>query len=115
MTPEDILSREAKSELNKIKEIEKMVERENLVYKANEHTYSFKNFQTIKVYFRDIYKSEITLKKANEYQIYLLSVINFKRKTKPQDPEKNKIKKIYLNVYMHFLVVEKEFLMLLKV
>ena len=33
MTPEDILSREAKSELNKIKEIEKMVERENLVLK----------------------------------------------------------------------------------
>ena len=31
--PEDILSDEAKNELNKIKEIEKTVNRENLVYK----------------------------------------------------------------------------------
>ena len=31
--PEDILSDEAKNELNKIKEIEKTVKRENLVYK----------------------------------------------------------------------------------
>ena len=34
--PENTLSEEAKNELNKIKEIEKKVDRENLVYRANE-------------------------------------------------------------------------------
>ena len=34
---ENTLSEEAKNELNKIKEIEKKVDRENLVYRANEY------------------------------------------------------------------------------
>ena len=45
---------EAKKELDKIKEIEKKVEREKLIYETNEYTYSFINFQTIKTFGRDI-------------------------------------------------------------
>ena len=41
---------EAKKELDKIKEIEKNVDREKLIYKTDEYTYSFKNFQTIKAF-----------------------------------------------------------------
>ena len=41
--PENSLTEVAKNELNKIKEIEKTVDRENLVYRTNEYTYSFKN------------------------------------------------------------------------
>ena len=37
MTRESALSEEAKNELNKIKEIEKTVDRENLIYRANEY------------------------------------------------------------------------------
>ena len=62
---------EAKKELNKIKEIEKNVDREKLIYETNEYTYSFKNFQTIKTFGRDIYEGEIRLEKANEYQTNL--------------------------------------------
>ena len=40
MIPEDILNKEVKNELNKITEIEKMVDRENLVYRASEYTYT---------------------------------------------------------------------------
>ena len=40
--PKNTLSEEAKNELNKTKVIEKMVYRENLVYR-----YKFKNFRTI--------------------------------------------------------------------
>ena len=40
---------EARKGLDKIKEIDKNVNREKLMYKTNEYTYSFKNFQTIKV------------------------------------------------------------------
>ena len=32
-----------------------MVDRENLVYRTNKSTYSFKNFQTINTFGRDIY------------------------------------------------------------
>ena len=36
---------EAKEELNKIKEIEKNVDREKLIYKSSKNTYDFKNFE----------------------------------------------------------------------
>ena len=39
--PENTLTEEAKNELNKIKEIAKTVDRENLIYRKNEFTYSF--------------------------------------------------------------------------
>ena len=35
---------EAKKEIDKIKEIEKHVDREKLIYETNEYTYSFRNF-----------------------------------------------------------------------
>ena len=39
--PENTLSEEAKNGLNKIKEIEQAVDRENFVYRTNEYTHSF--------------------------------------------------------------------------
>ena len=39
---------EVKKQLNKIKEIEKSVDREKSIYETDKYTYSFKNFQTIK-------------------------------------------------------------------
>ena len=56
-----------KKELDKTKEIEKNVDREKLIYETDEYTYSFKNFQTIKAFVRDIYEGNTTLEKANEY------------------------------------------------
>ena len=66
MFQENILCKEAKNELNKIKELEKMVDRENLFYRANECPYNFKNFRTINTFGKDIYNGIITLKEANE-------------------------------------------------
>ena len=42
--PENTLSEAAKNELNKIKEIERTVDREKLHYRKNKHTYKFHNF-----------------------------------------------------------------------
>ena len=43
MIPNDAMNNnEAKKELEKIKEIEKNVHREKLIYETNEYTYSFK-------------------------------------------------------------------------
>ena len=53
ITIEDVIPKnalnndEAKKELDKMKKIEKNVDREKLVSKTNEYTYSFENFQTI--------------------------------------------------------------------
>ena len=73
LTNEDMISKnalnndEGKKELDEIKEIEKNVDREKLIYEPDEYTYSFKNFQIIKTFGRDIYQGEITIKEADEY------------------------------------------------
>ena len=94
--PENIMSDEATKEIYKIVKIEKTVDREKLIYRASEYTYSFQNFQTIKTFGRDIYSNKITLKEADQYQVSLLvEIMNFKnkKKTKPLDPKKKKKKK----------------------
>ena len=108
--PNDALNdNEAKKELDKIKEIEKNVDREKLIYETDEYTYSFKNFQTIKTFGRDIYEGKTALEKANEYQTDLLAeIINFKKYTKPRSQEKkNKKKKMFLKPCIIFLNPEK--------
>ena len=80
---------EAKIELDKIKEIERDVDREKLTYETNEYTYSFENFQTIKTFGRNIYDGKIMIEKANEYQTDLLALImNFRKNTKQRSQEK---------------------------
>ena len=54
-------SNEAKEEINKIKEIEKIVDREKLVYKASEYIYDFRKFNTVTTFGEDIYDGKITL------------------------------------------------------
>ena len=99
-----LINDEAKKEFDKIKEKEKNVDREKLIYKTDEYTYSFKNFQTIKTFGRDIYEGKITLEKANEYQTDLLAeIINFKKKQN-QEVKKNKQEKeiVLQNLYNFF-------------
>ena len=67
--PENTLTEEAKNELNKIKEIEKTVERENLVYRTNEYTCSFKNFGTRNTFGRGIYNGTVTLKEDDKDEV----------------------------------------------
>ena len=67
-----LINDEAKKEPDKIKEIEKNVDRDQLISETNAYTYSFKNFQTIKTFGWDINERKITLEKANQYQVDLL-------------------------------------------
>ena len=74
---------EAKEEFNKIKEIEKDVDREKLFYKSNKKN-NLKNFQTIRTFGEDIYGGEVTLEEADKDQSDLVEKINdFIKKTKP--------------------------------
>ena len=92
--PNDALNNnKAKKELDKIKEIEKNVDKEKLIYETNEYTYSFKNFQAIKTFGRDIYEGKSTIEEANEYQADLLAeIMNFRKNTKPKSQEKKQEK-----------------------
>ena len=73
-----------------------MVDRKILVYRTNQYTYDFKYFRTRNTFGRDIYNRKITLKEDDEDQSSLLVVImNFKKRPKPKNPEKNKIENIY--------------------
>ena len=73
LTIEDVIPKnalnndETKKELDKIKEIEKSVNREKLVYETNEDSSSFKNFQTIKTFGRGIYEDKIRIEESDEY------------------------------------------------
>ena len=104
MIPENTLTEEAKNGFDKIKEIEKAVHREKLVDRTNEYTYSFKNFRTISTIVGEIYNGKIILNEADEDQSNLLvEIMHFKKKTKPQNPEKKQEKKdILKNFYTLF-------------
>ena len=79
--PENTLSEEAKNELNKIKEIEKMVDREWLYYRINEYTLNVQNCWTLNTFLRDIYNGKITLKEADGDQSdFLVEIFNFRKK-----------------------------------
>ena len=86
MIPKNALNNdEVKKELDKIREIEKSVDRGKLIYETNEYTYSFKNFQTIKTFGRDIYEGKITIEEADKYQTNLLvEIMNFMKNSKPR-------------------------------
>ena len=122
LTIEDVIPKsvfandEAKEEFNKIKEIEKNVEREKLFYKSNKNKYNFKNFQIIKTFGKDIYNGKINFEKADEYQSNLVEKINnFIKKTKPKNEEKRREEENLEKTCTIFILVEKWFLMVLKV
>ena len=92
-----------KLEKSLIKEIEKHVDREKLIYETNDYTYSFKNFQTIKTFGRDIYEGKTSFEIANEYQTNLSAqIMYFKSNTKPKSQEKKQEKEIVLKNFHHF-------------
>ena len=100
---------------DKIKEIEKNVDREKLVYETSKYTYSFKIFQIINTFATDIYEGKIAIEEADEYQINLLvEIMNFKKNTKPRSKEKKQEKKMFLKTCINFGRVEKKFLTLLQ-
>ena len=64
---------------------------EKLIYKTNEYTHSFKNFETIKTFGRDIYEGKITIEEADKYQTSLLvEIMNFMKNSKPRSKKNPK-------------------------
>ena len=88
----------------KLKKQKKTVDREKLIYRASEYTYSFKHFQTIITFGRDIYNGKTTLKETAEDQSNLLvEIMNFENKAKPQNLKKKEEKEDILKKLHVFL------------
>ena len=65
--------------------------------------YNFKNFGTINTFGRYIYNGVVTLKEADKDQSSLLvETLNFKSKTKPQNPAKK------LNIYIYIYIYSQD-------
>ena len=106
-----------KKSVIKVKKQKKM-QADKLIYETNDYTYSFRNFQTIKTFGRDIYEGKITIEEADQYQTNLLvEIMNFRKNMKPRSQQKKKRKKknkLFLKTCINFERVEKKFLTLLK-
>ena len=99
--PENKWSEEAKNNLNKIKKIEKAIDREN--FKRAKNTYNFQTFRGISTFGRNIYSGTITKEKFDKDQSDLLfEILNFKKKVKPRNPGKNNQKKMLSKLIASF-------------
>ena len=80
MLPKSSFSNEeAKDEFNKIKKLEKNVDREKLIYHSDKYVYDFRKFKTIRAFGKDIYEGKTTLDQADEEQSNLAIEINLMR------------------------------------
>ena len=106
-----------KDSLKKFLKIEKIIDREKLIYKTNKYTYDFRKFNTIRTFGEDIYDGKITLEEADKNQSDLIDETeNFNDKTRPKSYEKKKKKKkkILLIICLIFSMQEKWFITDLK-
>ena len=71
--PTENLNPEIIKEIKRIKEIEKNVDRNKMVYKGTNKTYDFRSFKTIRTFGNEIRNNIISLDTANIEQTNLLS------------------------------------------
>ena len=98
---------EIKNELNKIKEYEKKVNRDNMIYYSSKEPFDFRIFKTIRSFGDDIYSSKITINEADQQKSDLVEcILNFNNKTGPKNKDDKKTKKIFLIALKIFIMVE---------
>ena len=94
---------DSSKDLNKIKEIEKSIDRGKLFSKTDKHAFVFRRFNTIRTFSEDIYSGKITLEEANESQSDLLDEIKkFNDKTRLKAFWHKEIKEITLDNLNNF-------------
>ena len=74
--PIENLNPEIINEIKRIKELEKKVDRNRMVYEGTNITYDFRKFKTILVFGKEIRNNVIDMDTANEEQNELLEYIN---------------------------------------
>ena len=83
---------EIKNEINKIKEYEKKVNRNYMIYYSSIEPFDFKTFKTIRSFEENIYSSKITINETNEEQADLIEyTLNFNSRARPRNNNNKKI------------------------
>ena len=96
--PKQNLNPEIITEIKRIEEEEKKVNKNKMVYKATNKTYDFRKFKTIRAFGSEIRNNDIDMDTANVEQMNLTMYIkDFANKTKPRDPELKELKKKVLD------------------
>ena len=87
---------EIKNKINNIKEYEKKVNRNNMIYNSSKEPFDFKTFKIITSFGENIYSGKITINEANEEQADLINdILNFISKARPKSKDDKK-KKMFL-------------------
>ena len=73
--PEGYESVKIKNKINKIKEYEKKLDRNSMIYDSSKEPFDFRMFKTIRSFGYDIYSSKITTNEADQAQSDLVEYI----------------------------------------
>ena len=94
--PEGYKSVEIKNKLDKIKEHEKKVNTNNMIYHSSKESFDFNAFKTIRSFGEDIYDiyyGKITIEYIRVLYLLLEYILNFKNKARPKNKNDKKINK----------------------
>ena len=87
-----------KNEVDKIKEYQKKVNRNSMVYYSTKEPFNFNAFETIKSFAENIYSGKITINEVDQEQIDLLEyILNFNHKARPKNKDDKKNKRNVFN------------------
>ena len=82
---------EIKNEINKIKEYEKKVNKNNMINYWSKELFDFKTFKTIRYFAENLYSGKITINKDNKEQADLIeNILNFNNKARPKNKDDKK-------------------------
>ena len=88
---------EIKNEVDEIKEYEKKVNRNNMIYYSTKEPFDFNAFKTIRSFGENIYCSKNTIHESDQEQADLLEyILNFNKKARPRNKDDKKIKEMFL-------------------
>ena len=89
---------ETKNEVDKIKEYEKKINRNNMICYSSKEPFYFNAFKTIWSFDENIYSGKITINEADQEQADLLEYIsNFNNKARPKNKDGKKNKRNVFN------------------
>ena len=89
--PEDYESVETKNEVDKIKQYEKKVNKNNMIYYSSKESFDFNAFKVIRSFGENIYSGKIVINKADQEQADLLEyILKFNSKARPKNKNNRK-------------------------